>query len=94
MTALAGMQEHVFSAYDSIQCTPFATYGLDEQKFRNWNPYVNRPMTLPEALAESCDTYFYEIGNRFYTRAREPRAHAAVGAQVRVRRADGARHRR
>jgi penicillin-binding protein 2 len=66
VTALAGMQEHIFSAYDSIRCTPFATYGLDKQKFRNWNPYVNRPMTLPEALAESCDTYFYEIGDRFY----------------------------
>ena len=60
------MQEHVFSAYESIQCTPTATYGLDEQRFRNWNPFVNRPMTLPEALAESCDTYFYDIGNRFY----------------------------
>jgi len=66
MTALAGMQEHMFSAYDSIQCTPSARYGLDRQLFRNWNPYVNRPMTLPEALAESCDTYFYDIGNRFY----------------------------
>jgi penicillin-binding protein 2 len=73
VTALAGMQEHVFSAYDSIQCTPFATYGLDEQRFRNWNPYVNRPMTLPEALAESCDTYFYEIGNRFYSGGNESR---------------------
>jgi penicillin-binding protein 2 len=66
ITAIAGMQEHVFSAYESIRCTPFATYGLDRQRFRNWNPYVDRPMTLPEALAESCDTYFYEIGNRFY----------------------------
>jgi len=66
VTALAGMQEHVFSAYDSIQCTPSATYGLDKQVFRNWNPYVNRSMTLDVALAESCDTYFYDIGNRFY----------------------------
>ncbi len=73
VTALAGMQEHVFSAYDSLQCTPVAYYGLDRQKFVNWNPYVNRPMTLPEALAESCDTYFYEIGNRFYERGREGR---------------------
>ena len=73
VTALAGMQEHVFSAYESLQCTPFATYGLDRQKFRNWNPYVNRPMTLPEALAESCDTYFYEIGNRFYEGGSESR---------------------
>jgi penicillin-binding protein 2 len=73
VTAIAGMEEHVFSAYDSIRCTPFATYGLDEQRFRNWNPYVDRPMTLPEALAESCDTYFYDIGNRFYERGAEGR---------------------
>jgi penicillin-binding protein 2 len=73
VTALAGMQEHVFSAYDSIQCTPTAEYGLDRQRFRNWNPFVNRPMTLPEALAESCDTYFYEIGNRFYEGGSESR---------------------
>jgi penicillin-binding protein 2 len=73
VTALAGMEEHVFSPYESLQCTPFATYGLDRQKFRNWNPFVNRPMTLPEALAESCDTYFYEIGNRFYLGGSESR---------------------
>ncbi|HET6622906.1 MAG TPA: penicillin-binding protein 2 [Gaiellaceae bacterium] len=73
VTALAGMQEHVFSAYDSLQCTPSAEYGLDRQRFRNWNAFVNRPMTLPEALAESCDTYFYEIGNRFYERGSEGR---------------------
>jgi penicillin-binding protein 2 len=73
VTALAGMQEHVFSAYESLQCTPVAYYGLDRQKFRNWNPYTNRPMTLPVALAESCDTYFDEIGNRFYERGSEGR---------------------
>ena len=95
VTALAGMQEHVFSAYDSIQCTGSATYGLDKQVFRNWNPYVNRPMTLPEALAESCDTYFYEIGDRFYNGGSESR----VRMQQWARRfgfgtTDGARHRR
>jgi penicillin-binding protein 2 len=30
-------------------------------------------MFLAEALAESCDTYFYEIGNRFYLRGSEGR---------------------
>jgi penicillin-binding protein 2 len=66
VTALAAMQEHLLSPYASIQCTGSATYGLDKQVFKNWDPYVNRPMTLPEALATSCDTYFYEVGNRFY----------------------------
>jgi len=73
VTALAGMQEHVFSAYESLQCSPVAYYGLDRQRFQNWNPYVNRPMRLDEALAESCDTYFYEIGDRFYQRGKEGR---------------------
>ncbi|HSF62494.1 MAG TPA: penicillin-binding protein 2 [Gaiellaceae bacterium] len=73
ITAIAGMQEHVISPYESLQCTPSARYGLDRQVFRNWNPFVNRPMTLPEALAESCDTYFYEIGNEFYEGGTESR---------------------
>jgi penicillin-binding protein 2 len=67
VTALAAMQEHLLSPLQSIQCTPQAEYGLDRQVFRNWDPFVNRPMTLPEAIATSCDTYFYEVGYRFYT---------------------------
>ena len=82
VTALAGMEDHVFSAYESIQCTPTAEYGLDRQKFRNWNPFVNRPMILREALAESCDTYFYEIGNRFYNGGSESRARMQRWAQT------------
>jgi penicillin-binding protein 2 len=74
VTALAGMQEHVFSPYEMLPCPPFAEYGLDKQVFRNWNPFVNRSMSLPEALAESCDTYFYEVGNAFYNRGKEGRS--------------------
>jgi penicillin-binding protein 2 len=66
VVALAAMQEHLLAPGDAIQCTPSATYGRDNQVFRNWNPYVNEPMNLESALAESCDTYFYDIGNRFY----------------------------
>jgi penicillin-binding protein 2 len=71
VTALAAMQEHLLSAYESIQCTPQATYGRDKHVFKNWDGSVNTPMTLPIALAESCDTYFYDVGNRFYERGPE-----------------------
>jgi penicillin-binding protein 2 len=81
VTALAGMQDHVFSPYQSIQCTPVAYYGLDRQKFTNWNPFVNKPMTLPEALAESCDTYFDEIGDRFYERGTQGRERMQLWAR-------------
>jgi len=67
VTALAAMQEHLLSPYESVQCTPQAEYGLDKQVFKNWDPFVNRPMALYEALATSCDTYFYDVGYRFYT---------------------------
>jgi penicillin-binding protein 2 len=66
VTALAAMQEHKLAPYESIPCTPTATYGLDDFEFRNWDPYVNKPMSLSEAMARSCDTYFYEVGYRFY----------------------------
>jgi penicillin-binding protein 2 len=34
--------------------------------FHNWDPYANGWITLPTALAESCDTYFYRLGQDFY----------------------------
>jgi penicillin-binding protein 2 len=66
VTALAAMQEHVLEPYGALQCTPSAEYGLDKHVFKNWDPYINQSMTLPEALARSCDTYFYQLGYDFY----------------------------
>ena len=64
VTALAAMQEHILSPYESLQCTPL--YKTSGQTFKNWTPFVNQPMTLPTALAQSCDTYFYQVGKAFY----------------------------
>lgn len=68
ITALAAMEEGVVSAYESLPCTPTYTAGLDEHEFANWNPYTNEAMALATALAESCDTYFYALGDEFYKR--------------------------
>ena len=61
---------------------------------RQLEPGVNQPMTLPNALAESCDTYFYEIGNRFYLGGDRGASRMQEWARLRVRAADRARHRR
>jgi penicillin-binding protein 2 len=64
VTALAAMEEHLVSPYQSLDCTPqYEAYG---QIFRNWDPYMDAPMTLPTAIAASCDTYFYELGRQFW----------------------------
>jgi penicillin-binding protein 2 len=74
ITALAAMQEHKLAPYESIPCTPTATYGLDKFEFRNWDPYINRSITLAEALSRSCDTYFYDVGYRFYLAGNDGRS--------------------
>jgi penicillin-binding protein 2 len=69
VTALAAMQEHVLSPYESILCSPDFLVGDivgKQQLFKNWTPYINRYIELPAALAMSCDTYFYRVGLRFY----------------------------
>lgn len=73
LTALAAISDGLLSPHEYIQCRPEATYGLDEQKFRNWNPYTNMPMSLTTALSQSCDTYFYDVGNRYFERGERER---------------------
>ncbi len=64
VTALAAMRERLMSAYTPIPCT--GEMEIDGTTFKNWNPFVSESMTLPKALAASCDTYFYQLGLDFY----------------------------
>jgi penicillin-binding protein 2 len=64
VTALAAMQEGLVRPFDQLHCTPdFQAY---KQTFNNWTPLIDQWIDLPTALAMSCDTYFYELGRRFY----------------------------
>ncbi len=68
LTAIAAMQEHLVQPYAYQPCT--GTYISPDDKgkhvFHNWDPNVNQAMDLPTALAYSCDTYFYKVGNDFW----------------------------
>ena len=64
VTALAAMQEQILRPYDVLQCT--GSLEVDGHVFNNWDPNANQSMTLPTALAQSCDTYFYQVGKAFY----------------------------
>ena len=64
VTALAALEERLVTPFDQLPCTP--TYTAYKQVFKNWDPLANSMMTLPTALGASCDTYFYELGKRFY----------------------------
>ena len=69
ITALAALQEHLISPYTLLPCTgSYTVEGVTgaDQVFRNWDPGVNRAMGLTEAIAASCDTFFYRLGTMFY----------------------------
>jgi penicillin-binding protein 2 len=64
VTALAAMEEHLVSPTDQLLCT--YTYTAYKQAFHNWTDLIHQYIDLPTALGMSCDTYFYELGRRFY----------------------------
>ena len=68
--ALAALETGVLSPSEMIQCTGKEV--IDGQTFMNWDPYKNEPMTVSTALANSCDTFFYNVALRFYERKDSP----------------------
>ena len=70
ITALAAVQEGILSPWQTLSCTGSYQSPHDEgpvkQTFRNWDPNVSKGMGLSTALAESCDTYFYQLGDAFF----------------------------
>src|SRR5439155_5546247 len=72
VTALAALETHILpSTSTPLQCTgsytvPSEFAGGKPQVFKNVDPYINESMTLSTALAASCDTWFYQLGDEFY----------------------------
>jgi penicillin-binding protein 2 len=68
--ALAALQEGLLRRDEYIQCTGQRV--IDGQTFMNWDPYKNVAMTVSTAIANSCDTFFYDVALRFYQRKDSP----------------------
>jgi penicillin-binding protein 2 len=68
LTAIAALQEHILNPYTLEPCTGtyVAPEDLGRHVWHNWDPNVDLGMTLETAIAYSCDTYFYRVGNSFY----------------------------
>jgi len=68
LTAIAGLEEHLIKPYAFYPCTGTYTAPTDLSKrvWHNWDLFVNQGMDLPTAIAQSCDTYFYRLANKFY----------------------------
>jgi penicillin-binding protein 2 len=68
LTAIAALEEGLIKPYKLYPCTGTYTAWEDasHRVWHNWNLFVDQGMDLPTAIAQSCDTYFYAVGNSFY----------------------------
>ena len=57
---LAAMQEHVVEIDDYFPCPPSMEIG--RITFRNWKKTDSGSLNFREALTQSCDTWFYQVG--------------------------------
>jgi penicillin-binding protein 2 len=62
--AEAALSAGVITPSTPLACT--GVFYLGNFPFHNVDPGVNATMTLPTALEESCDTWFYRLGNLVY----------------------------
>ena len=68
--AVAGLEEGVITPYTVFNCPGWyvAPNTKDKHKFHCWWPSGHGNVSLVTALAESCDVYFYNVGDAFYNR--------------------------
>ena len=68
LTAIAALEEHLINPYEFYPCTGTYVAPQDSSNhvWHNWDRFVNEGMDLPTAIAQSCDTYFYGVGDKFY----------------------------
>lgn len=60
--ALAGLQEGIIGKGDRVNCPGFFRFG--NRDYRCWKKGGHGSVELYRAITESCDVYFYQLGNR------------------------------
>ncbi|MDH5765841.1 MAG: penicillin-binding protein 2 [Gammaproteobacteria bacterium] len=61
---LAGLESKVIGHKMTIPCEGFYMLPNEERRYRDWKKTGHGHVDLQDALAESCDVYYYELANR------------------------------
>jgi len=62
ITALAGLEEKVIDENATFYCPGFYKFG--NRRYQCWNRNGHGEMNVVDALAQSCDVYFYQTGEK------------------------------
>ena len=61
MLALAALEKNATNLTRKTVCHGYFQLPNDEHRYRDWKPEGHGPVDLHDAIAQSCDVYFYEI---------------------------------
>ena len=62
--ALAGLEEHAIGAHESLYCRGYFMLPGEDRRYRDWKKKGHGYVTMEQAIAQSCDVYYYELANR------------------------------
>lgn len=62
VTALAGLAEGIVTPETTLYCS--GTHQFGNRVYRCWKKGGHGPVSFKRAVAESCDVYFYQVGQR------------------------------
>ncbi len=62
VSAIAGLEEGIIDPETSVLCPGYLKYG--DRVFRCWKRWGHGNMDLTDAIAQSCDVYFYQLGQK------------------------------
>jgi len=68
VVALAGLTYGVTTPLEPHYCAGFFSLPGSRHRFRDWRPRGHGAVDLRSAIAQSCDTYFYDVANRIGVR--------------------------
>ncbi len=64
VTAAAALEEGLMLPQDSLNCPGYYEYGKQRRRFHCWKHAGHGAVTVTEAIASSCDVYFYKVGEK------------------------------
>ncbi len=64
ITAAAALEEGLMHPQDTLTCPGYYEYGMQRRRFHCWKHSGHGVVTITEALASSCDVYFYKVGEK------------------------------
>ena len=64
ITAAAALEEGLMQPQDTLNCPGYYEYGKQRRRFHCWKHSGHGAVSITEAIASSCDVYFYKVGEK------------------------------